>query len=220
MAQDNRPRSKNQNQEDENVSWVTWFCSLKGNEFLCEVEESFIADNFNLTGLSSCVPYYKYALQTIKDVDSPELDQLTEEQEEVVESAAEMLYGLIHARYIITTPGMQLMTTKYQNGEFGRCPRVFCEKQPCLPVGLSDNVRQDTVKLFCPRCEKLYVPKLLRHASMDGAYFGTTFAHFLLHSQPELQPPLPTHRYVPKIFGFKIHVPEKDSEKPTIKNLK
>lgn len=46
------------------------------------------------------VPYYDYALDMVLDVEMPTEDSLTEEQQEIVESAAEMLYGLIHARYV------------------------------------------------------------------------------------------------------------------------
>ena len=82
---------------------------------------------------------------------------LTEEQHELVETAAEMLYGLIHVRYILTSRGMAAMHEKFKAFEFGRCPRVLCQGQACLPVGTVDIPRQATVKIFCPRVQLLIV---------------------------------------------------------------
>lgn len=48
----------------------------------------FLQDDFNLTGLNVLVPYYDYALDMVLDVEMPMEDSLTEEQQEIVESAA------------------------------------------------------------------------------------------------------------------------------------
>lgn len=82
---------------------------------------------------------------------------------------------------------------------------MLCNLQPLLPVGLSDIPVTKTVKLYCPRCEDIYNPKSSRHASIDGAYFGTSFPHMLFQVHPNYMPTKSIERYEPRIFGFKIH---------------
>ncbi|KAK4716778.1 hypothetical protein R3W88_015116 [Solanum pinnatisectum] len=191
--------------DGDDTSWISWFCNLRGNEFFCEVDDDYIQDDFNLCGLSSQVPYYDYALDLILDVESSHGDMFTEEQNELVESAAEMLYGLIHVRYILTSKGIAAMLEKYKNYDFGRCPRVYCSGQPCLPVGQSDIPRASTVKIYCPKCEDIYYPRSKYQGNIDGAYFGTTFPHLFLMTYGHLKPQKPTQNFVPRVFGFKIH---------------
>ncbi|XWS49642.1 hypothetical protein CRYUN_Cryun12cG0020800 [Craigia yunnanensis] len=193
--------------DGDDTSWISWFCNLRGNEFFCEVDDDYIQDDFNLCGLSSQVPYYDYALDLILDVESSHGDMFTEEQNELVESAAEMLYGLIHARYILTSKGMAAMLDKYKNYDFGRCPRVYCCGQPCLPVGQSDIPRSSTIKIYCPRCEDIYYPRSKYQGNIDGAYFGTTFPNLFLMTYGHLKPQKASQSYVPRVFGFKVHKP-------------
>ncbi|KAK9144759.1 hypothetical protein Sjap_004662 [Stephania japonica] len=193
--------------DGDDTSWISWFCNLRGNEFFCEVDDEYIQDDFNLCGLSSQVPYYDYALDLILDVESSHGDMFTEEQNELVESAAEMLYGLIHVRYILTSKGMSAMLEKYKNYDFGRCPRVYCCGQPCLPVGQSDIPRSSTVKIYCPKCEDIYYPRSKYQGNIDGAYFGTTFPHLFLMTYGQYKPQKPSQSYISRIFGFKIHKP-------------
>ncbi len=100
------------------------------------------------------MPYYEYALDTILDVEMPRDAALTEDQQDSIEAAAELLYGLIHARYILTPRGMNAMVDKFENMQFGRCPRVLCQGQAVLPVGQSDLPRTHTCKIFCPKCAR------------------------------------------------------------------
>eukprot|EP01002_Notosolenus_urceolatus_P005270 NODE_2402_length_1127_cov_19.135436_g1997_i0.p1 GENE.NODE_2402_length_1127_cov_19.135436_g1997_i0~~NODE_2402_length_1127_cov_19.135436_g1997_i0.p1 ORF type:complete len:252 (+),score=45.97 NODE_2402_length_1127_cov_19.135436_g1997_i0:210-965(+) len=195
-------------EEEEEIPWITWFCSLKGNEFFCEIDDEYIQDDFNLTGLSSLVHYYNHALDMILDLDAPDIEALGEAEQQRIEQAAEILYGLIHARFILTPHGLKAMDAKFKQGHFGACPRVFCGSQHLLPVGQSDVLHESSVKLYCPKCKDLYKPKSSLHASLDGAFWGTTFSHMYLLCFPEMSPPASKTSYTPTIYGFKIAGPE------------
>ncbi|KAF8577587.1 hypothetical protein K439DRAFT_1364398, partial [Ramaria rubella] len=168
------------------VQWVSWFLSSKGNEYFCEVEEDYIIDRFNLTGLNTEVQHYSQALELITDSLD---DEIQDEFRNSLEVQARFLYGLIHARWIITSRGLAKMLEKYKRADFGRCPRVLCQSQPLLPVGLTDVPYEKSVKLYCGRCEDIYSPKSSRHGSIDGAYFGTSFPHMLFLVYPHMIPP-------------------------------
>jgi len=195
--------------------WIQWFCGLKGHEMFCEVERSYIEDGFNLYGRGSVVPNFSDCLDLILDrigADDSDDSHLTQ--------SACTLYGLIHARYIITAHGLDAMYNKYAAKEFGTCPLIQCFGQPVLPVGLRDEMGADTVKVFCPKCKCVYHPPSIRqrnnhvtvnHSSgsgaVDGAAFGTTFPHLFLMTFNNLVPDAlsPDTSYVPRIFGFRVH---------------
>jgi len=167
------------------LTWISWFCSLPGHEYFCEVSEDFIEDDFNLTGLNAMVPFWKEAMEMVLDVE-PDASKIPDVS--IVESSAEMLYGLVHQRYILTRAGLQAMVDKYENGMFGSCPRVYCVGCNVVPCGRSDLPGLDTVKLFCPNCNDIYGPPSSRFLGIDGAFFGTTFAHLFFQSYRELAP--------------------------------
>lgn len=89
------------------------------------------------------------------------------------------LYGLIHARYILTPKGLAMMREKFLSSQFGTCPRVLCQGQSVLPIGMSEHLKHSRVKVYCPLCEDVYVPKK-KLADVDGAFFGCSFPHVFL----------------------------------------
>jgi len=52
------------------------------------------------------VHYYQYALDLVTDVFDMEVDDDMREQ---IEKSARHLYGLVHARYVVTTRGLAKM---------------------------------------------------------------------------------------------------------------
>lgn len=185
--------------------WIDLFLGIKGNEYFCDIDDDYIRDRFNLTGLAQEVSHLSVLVDLITDAIDMENDDRSEEERKATEHDARMLYGLIHARYILTLRGLTKMFDKFRNGDFGFCPRVNCQLHPLLPVGLSDQPRVASVKLYCAKCEDFYNPKSNRHSVVDGAYFGKSFPAMFLLNYHQAIPVHSKQTYVPRLFGFKLH---------------
>eukprot|EP00879_Flechtneria_rotunda_P027904 GHRR01029951.1.p1 GENE.GHRR01029951.1~~GHRR01029951.1.p1 ORF type:complete len:162 (+),score=20.44 GHRR01029951.1:159-644(+) len=75
----------------------------------------------------------------------------------------------VDGAYIGVTRGRKPLSATVVCGAPGmdaHCPvcgmsyRVLCDGQPCLPVGTSDLPGTSTVKIFCPKCEDTYYPRI------------------------------------------------------------
>ncbi|RKP14927.1 beta subunit of casein kinase II, partial [Piptocephalis cylindrospora] len=198
------------------VSWVTWFCSLPENEYLVEVSEEFLEDDFNLNNLSDHLPQYHDALEMILDL-YPDGPSATVDEITTVEAQAESLYHMIHARYLQSRAGLEHFRPLYLSGKYGTCPRVLCRGISLLPAGYMDPTSKvELVKLYCPHCGDLYQPPQ-RFRRLDvGTAFGSSFPHIFLQAYPGLREaaipktcmPLRAREgeegYVGRIYGFRI----------------
>jgi casein kinase II subunit beta len=191
-----------QNSSESETAWVDWFLSLKGNDFFCAVDEDYIVDRFNLTGLNTEVGHFRLAYELITDSLSEHLDA---DLWNAVEKSARHLYGLIHARFVLTTRGLLLVGEMMRAKQFGTCPRTLCNGQAVLPISLTDTPGSKSVRIYCPRCQDIYNPSSKRYSVVDGAYFTTSLPHLVMQQCPDLLPAPASERYVPKIFGFKVH---------------
>lgn len=75
------------------------------------MDEKFIEDPFNLIGLSSQIPLYRETLEVILDLEPNDAMYSRVPDLSLLQPSAELLYGLIHQRYIITKDGLLQMVT-------------------------------------------------------------------------------------------------------------
>ena len=102
----------------EEKTWISRFCSRQENCYFCKVDYEFISDSFNLFGINNTVHLYRQALDIILDNNRNTLTDcindvfywvLAEFDEGELEANAVFVYGLIHARYILTAAGLEAM---------------------------------------------------------------------------------------------------------------
>lgn len=136
-----------------------------------------------------------------------------------------------------------LQAERYSSGDFGICPRVYCDDTRLLPAGVSDLPGLHAVKLFCPNCADLYYPINARYHGVDGCAWGTTFPHLFFKTFPSLffpvyKPPAAASSavapspdefgdwarteegslvkvHVPRVYGFRLHASSAAAPKKT-----
>jgi casein kinase II subunit beta len=190
---------------------------------LAEIDEDFIRDQFNLYGLQVSFTKEKFRalIKMILSPLAPNEEDLNDETFLELNQDASDLYGLIHSRFIHSARGLAKIYQKFLCGIYTNCPRALCDRQKVVPVGRSDELKVSRFKVYCPRCEEVYLPKF-RSVNIDGAYFGTSFPHVFLSHYPEavILPPK-VYLYEPTIFGFKIYGKRGSKYfKPTLEGVK
>ncbi|KAK2960622.1 putative Casein kinase II subunit beta [Blattamonas nauphoetae] len=222
------PQIQAQSQQDSiQENWVRWFCSLTGNDWYCVIPREFIEKESNLIGLHTQIKGYNKALNEILDLRDYD-DASSDVDSQSLKRNTVSLFNLLHARFITTPIGLEMMSLKFLQKAFGVCPRVMCDSQALLPIGQSSQCNKGYVLLYCPKCEDLYIPPSLIHQTIDGAAFGPSFPHLFLFEYPLLVPPISkprTHnlpalemlpstsscnsirpdRFPSKIYGFSLH---------------
>nr|ACO15322.1 Casein kinase II subunit beta [Caligus clemensi] len=194
------------------IPWIDIFVQARGNEFYVRVPDSFMMEGFNLLGLENLLPTQEYFNETVEYIMSTHTDSdedsepfYLNDMDNDIKTASEVIFEHIHARFLLTHHGMELVKEKFLKVVYGRCPRVCCQGTPVLPVGLSDCWRDYLgVKLYCPSCDDIFHPKKYRFREVNGAGFGRSFPHnFLMHyPRPIMFKDL---KIEPRIHGFKIH---------------
>lgn len=184
-------------------SWTTKLSKLPGNNIFCEIPISFISDPLIMQWIQEYDDkiHFKHALNLLITSDST-----NHEVNKDINDMAMRLYTLLHSKYVLSINGLNEIKTKHLNGVYGKCPRVLCNENYLLPIGLHDTPNTSFLKCFCSKCRDIYHPdsNYITATNVDGAAFGTTLPHLLLNTLPQLSPQRNSQIFVPKIFGFRI----------------
>ena len=105
------------------LEWIQKFLGRPSSFVFVDVNPDFLIELLNDADLKLKVEDFEEAKKLILTNNA---------SDENIEQQAEILYGLIHAKYINTIEGMEKMLIKQKNKIFPHCPRVFCYKMTCF----------------------------------------------------------------------------------------
>lgn len=185
------------------LTWVQWFLKQDLGKYFIEIDSDYLNNLYNYYGIRQKVMNFKQALDLIRGPYIPP-EKRPSTWVSDVDDYGICLYGLLHARYLLTDAGLEKMKEKFLNMEFSKCPRTYCDGCQCIPYGPSDDIGKNSLKLFCPCCHDVYHMPDPSTSSMDGAFFGPSWVHLFIAKYKDLFPPVTLKKYTPRIFGFKI----------------
>lgn len=214
-------------------TWKEYLLRSRLKDYLVNVDDSFISDEFNLKGIPP-VPYYR----TVKKIllndpkESNKLDKEIPENRIKILDSIEFFYTRVHARYILTSNGLKAMNNFISRKKFGTCSRLKCINtfNSLIPISINDSkVYKDSdsedenedeeedddeyydtadTYLYCPNCKEYFIPND-DLSYINGYSYGNTFCQFYLlqysHNKKKGQEPTKIPHIEGRIFGYKVH---------------
>lgn len=201
-------------------TWIDWFLSKPENQLFVRIDDDYIHNIYNFYGIKQKISNFQASYELLLKNYVPPWHASTqlESQIFVLEQQTAHLYGLLHARYLNTSEGMERIYQKYVKKEFPYCPRILCKKITCIPFGISNDMCEYPVKMFCPNCSDIYNIKNSIFSKVDGSFFGNSWIPIFLKKYSHIIPSKKARVHVPKIFGFEILLgPDSDSDENSSK---
>ena len=93
-------------------SWVKWFLSTPRGKYFVQIDDEYLQNIYNYYGLRQKVPNFKYALDLIRGPFIPPQNRPAAWPDDIDDYGL-CLYGLIHARYLLTECLKNLKTTNF-----------------------------------------------------------------------------------------------------------
>ena len=196
------------------ITWLDWFLSQPSSRFFVRIDDDYLSNLYNYYGLKQTVNNFQSAYELLRKnyISSAHANTQLESDLYIIEQQTINLYGFLHARYLLTEEGMEKVYQKYQSDDYPHCPRILCKKKKCIPIGVSLELYENPVKIFCPNCRDVYNIKDSTFSKVDGAFFGNSWIPIFLKKYPDIISGTNNDLYIPRIFGFRICV-ENDEEK-------
>lgn len=190
----------------DDTPWIVFFLQHPKGRFFVQIESNFLETQREYARNSYDFHHFDEAFSLLFKTKG-EVDKFDKK----IVNETTIIYGMIHAQYLMTESGQSKMIQKFQQHEFPECPRVLCHHFTCFPTGQSAIFGEHRMKLFCPNCSDFYLQVNDNPTNIDGAFFGPYWIHSLLENHPEIIPDTIPSSYVPRIFGFRVYNPNSES---------